>query len=94
MKVTFSPKAAFDLEQIGDYIAKDSPARAVTFIEDIERHCFKIAEMPEAYPARDDLKAGLKMALHGNYLILFSIEQKVIRIERIIHGARRISDLI
>ncbi len=31
MKLVFSPKAADDLEEIGDYIARDNPARALSF---------------------------------------------------------------
>jgi plasmid stabilization system protein ParE len=30
------------------------------------------------------------MAVHGNYLILFSILDKTVRVERIIHGARNL----
>jgi plasmid stabilization system protein ParE len=34
MTLVFSPKAAEDLEEIGDYIARDNPQRAVSFIEE------------------------------------------------------------
>jgi toxin ParE1/3/4 len=34
------------------------------------------------------------MAVHGNYLILFSVEAKAVRIERVIHGARDLGALI
>jgi toxin ParE1/3/4 len=50
--------------------------------------------MPSAFPSREDLAAGLQMAVHGNYLIFFRLQDEAVRIERIIHGARRIGDLV
>lgn len=93
MRLTFSPQAAIDLEEIGDYIARENPARAVSFLDEIEAHCRRIAEMPEALPTRDDLALGLRMAVHGNYLILFRVVEDTVRVERIVHGARKIEGL-
>jgi toxin ParE1/3/4 len=44
--------------------------------------------------SREDLAPGLQMAVHGNYLILFRAQETLVRIERIVHGARRLSDLV
>lgn len=35
MRLHFTPQAEIDLEEIGDYIALDNPARAVTFIQEV-----------------------------------------------------------
>lgn len=91
MKLVFSPRAALDLEEIGDYTARDNPSRAASFIREIERHCKRIARHPAAFPARDDLASGIHMALHGNYLILFRVLDKTVRVERVIHGARNLN---
>ncbi len=48
MRLLFSPSAALDLEQIGDFIARDNSSRACSFIEEISVHCAKITEMPSA----------------------------------------------
>ena len=87
------PKAVQDLEAIGDYIAADSPARAVSFIDEILDLCAQIAEHPEAYRRRDDLSKGLRQAIHGRYLILFTADGDKAVIERVLHGARRLEDL-
>lgn len=92
-KLSFSPQAALDLEEIGDYIARDNPIRALSFINELESHCYRIAEMPSAFPKRDDITPGLQMAVHGNYLILFNSDPKTVRIERIVHGARQLQTL-
>ena len=94
MRLSFSPKAAADLEEIGDYIARDHPSRALSFVDEIQAHCRRIAERPEAFPSREDLALGLRMAVHGRYLILFRVLSDAVRVERIVHGARRISDLV
>jgi toxin ParE1/3/4 len=87
MEVVFSPAAIADLEEIGDYIAQDSPARAETFVAEIRARCNRIADMPRAAPQRADLRAGIRMVPLGRYLIFYSIDDGI-RIERILHGAR------
>ncbi len=94
MRLSFSPAAALDLEEIGDYIARDNPERALSFLNELEAHCNRVAEMPAAFPTRDDIAPGLQMAVHGNYLILFHTESDSVRIERIVHGARQLKDLL
>lgn len=94
MPFSFSPIAANDLEEIADYIARDNPSRAVSFINELETHCHQIAELPEAYPLREDLAPKLRIAFHKNYAILFRLLEDTVRIERIVHGARDITQMI
>jgi len=70
-RVRLSQRAAIDLEEIGDYIARDNPHRAITFVDELQAACRKIADHPEAYLLRSDLAPGIRMAVHKNYLILF-----------------------
>jgi toxin ParE1/3/4 len=35
MQLLITPLTAFDLEEIGDYIAQDNPLRAGTFVADL-----------------------------------------------------------
>jgi toxin ParE1/3/4 len=91
LKLSVSPSAARDLEAIGEYIARDNPTGAVSFIREIKRQFRAIARRPAAFPARDDLAAGIRMAVHGKYLILFRVVEKTVRVERVIHGARNLT---
>ncbi len=93
MKLVFSPKAAADIEEIGDYIARDNPERALSFVTELEAHCQKILTAPEAFPSRDELLPGARMASHRRYLIFFRVHGKTVRIERIVHGARDLRNL-
>ncbi len=47
MQLLITPVAAFDLEEIGDYIAQDNPIRAGTFVAELRAHCEKICLNPE-----------------------------------------------
>jgi toxin ParE1/3/4 len=93
-EVVFSPTARLDLLQIGDSIAPDSPRRALTFIEELRAKAKKIAFRPFAYPPRNDLRQGVRMAVHGRYLILFEVDGSDVRVLRIVHGARDLRGLL
>jgi toxin ParE1/3/4 len=88
MNIIFSELAESDIEAIGDYIARDNPHRAVTFIRDMRGHCRQITTMPKGFPLRHDISAGLRMASYRDYLIFYHETESAIRIERILHGAR------
>ena len=88
------PKAVADLQTIGDFIAASDPQRAVSFIDQLLDLCTAIAERPYAYQRRDDLMQGVRQAVHGNYLVFFRIGDDGVVVIRILHGARRLEDLI
>ena len=88
MPVEFSPAAEKDLESIGDYIAKDNPTRAVTFIQEIRDRCRVLDEAPLAAPLRPDIASGIRLLVHKRYLIFYSVSEKTVRIERILHASR------
>ncbi len=93
MSVSFSPAAERDLEDIGDFIALENPRRAVSFIGQIRERCTIIASSPKAAPVRAEIMDGLRVVVHGNYLVFYHILNDEIRIERILHGARDIKRL-
>ncbi|MGD0190605.1 MAG: type II toxin-antitoxin system RelE/ParE family toxin [Rhizomicrobium sp.] len=87
----FSPEAQADLELIGDYIARDNPSRATSFVKELRARAASIAEMPKAHPKRDDLGRGIRMAVHRRYLIFFRERPGHVEISRILHSARDVS---
>lgn len=87
-RLTVLPAARADLLEIGDFIAQDSPARADSFVAEIEARMMQIAAYPRHFPARHDLYEGLRTARHGRYLIFFIEAGDEVRIVRILHGAR------
>lgn len=89
-----TPLAIDDIESIGDFIAADKPARALSFIDELLAICARIAKRPQAYRRRGDLASGLRQAIHGSYPLLFTVDSEGVVIERVVHGARRLEDLI
>ncbi len=90
MHLVFSPDAAADLEEIGDFIARDNPVRAVSFVQELRDHCMRFRRQPGLGTLRPDLAEGLRMVPHGRYLIFYRELEGVLRVERILHSARDI----
>jgi toxin ParE1/3/4 len=90
-RLLLSPRAVADLEEIADYIARDNPVRTASFLAELEAKCRAVAVSPELYPARADLAPGLRMAVHGRYLVLYRdlAGEETVRIERVPHSACR-----
>jgi toxin ParE1/3/4 len=95
-RLLFSPRAAAELDEIAAYIARDNPARAATFIAELEAQCRAVARLPLSYPTRDDLAVAVRIAGFRRYLVLSREVPKAnaVRIERVVHGARNLPRLI
>lgn len=87
-RLEFSPEATADLAEIGVYIAKDDPKRARSFVDELEARCVGLTEYPDTGRARRELAPDLRSKPHGQYLIFYRPGPAVVRIERILHGAR------
>lgn len=94
MDVHFTAKARDDLLKIGDFIAQDSPIRAISFIDELEEKCLSIADSPKAFSLVPRYEAhGIRRRVHGNYLIFYRVEAERVVIIHVLHGALDYSDL-
>jgi addiction module RelE/StbE family toxin len=89
-KIIWSPSSIEDLEQIYEYIAKDSPNQAGLFVEKIINLTEKIKDFPYIGKVikeyRDD---NYRELIIHSYRIMYKIINKMeIRILGVIHGAR------
>ncbi|KAB2711251.1 type II toxin-antitoxin system RelE/ParE family toxin [Brucella intermedia] len=88
MKVHFTDEATDDLQRIGDYIARDNPLRALSFIDEMERECLALAASPKAFPMVPRYeKQGIRRKVHGNYLIFYRLDGEQVIVVHILHGA-------
>ncbi len=87
MRIFVSPLAERDMESIGDYIAEDNPARALSFVAEIRAQCVTIGKSPKAYRARPELGDGIRSCAFGNYAIFFVADADSITVVRVLHGA-------
>ncbi|CDO34966.1 type II toxin-antitoxin system RelE/ParE family toxin [Novosphingobium sp. KN65.2] len=89
MIVHLSAEAEYDLEVIGDYIARDNPARAVSFLQELRTKCLGLADMPERFPLVPRYEAtGVRRRRHGDYLIFYRVYTENLTILHILHGAQ------
>jgi toxin ParE1/3/4 len=89
-----SAEAEADLEEIGDYIARENPVRAVSFIDEIEATCQKLAEQPLMGRSRDELRPSLRSFPHGAYLVFYRPLDNGVVVVRVLHGRRNLSRLL
>jgi toxin ParE1/3/4 len=95
VRLRFTQSAEADLEAIADWIAKDNPQRAHSFVYELRQSCYIIADAPEAWPLVERYRAqGVRRKLHGNYLIFYVWDESFTTVIHILHGARDYEDLL
>jgi toxin ParE1/3/4 len=95
MTLFFSAEARADLVRIGDYIARDNPLRALSFVEELEGRCKAILARPSAYPLVPRHEStGIRRAVHGNYLIFYRIAPEAVAIVHVLSGAMNVEALL
>lgn len=95
MIVEFTAAAEADLEVIGDYIAQDNPARALSFVRELSRSCLELADMPEAWPIVPRCEhQGVRRRVHGRYLIFYRVAEGRITILHVLNGAMDVEAIL
>ena len=87
MRYRISPKAEQEIAEIEEFISRENPVRALSYVQELRKKIAKVAVSPQLYRERPELKPGLRAAQHGNYLIFFRIVDQVVEIVRVRHGA-------
>jgi toxin ParE1/3/4 len=88
-KLIYRPRAAEDLEAIFQFIARDSPSRALHFVEGIERRCDLLRDAPEQGRARPDLRPGLRVVPYRRSVVItYQITGTLIEVLRIFYGGQ------
>jgi toxin ParE1/3/4 len=90
----FSRQADLDLEEIALFIARDNPARAFSFVEEIRQHCRRLLRFPEASRLRPEYGPGVRVSVFRRYLIFYVVDADVLRISRVVHGARNLPKIL
>jgi toxin ParE1/3/4 len=92
MNVRILAAAEAELEAIGDYIARDNPRRAVSFVRELRDKCLGLVDMAFAFPLVPRYEdRGVRHRVHGSYQIFYRVVgQPIERIDviHVLHGAR------
>ncbi|MBV9427987.1 MAG: type II toxin-antitoxin system RelE/ParE family toxin [Bradyrhizobiaceae bacterium] len=95
MIVVITEAAEADLQEIGDWIARDNPARALRFVQELRRRCESLIDGPRHYsrvPRYEHL--GIRRRVYRNYLIFYRIFADRIEILHVLHGAREYKSIL
>jgi plasmid stabilization system protein ParE len=95
--IRYLPIAAEDLLSIYDWIAGDSPERAVSFTEKLDKRISSLTKHPflGRIPKHEKLRAfGYRVLVIESYLVFYVVRGHIIEIHRVIHGSRHIDDIV
>ncbi len=96
MKVIWTQKALLRLEEIEEYIAIDSPDRAVDFVSELMNQADTLAEFPKSgrIVIEDDEQTRREL-IYSGYRIIYRVESAAVYILSVFEGSRliRVSDL-
>ena len=95
-RIRYLSTAQRDLLDIFAYIKKDNPTAAHSMLEKFDKSISQLGHNPflGAIPKDNRLKKlGYRILIVGKYFVFYVIKAKVIKIRRIIHGARQYSFL-
>ena len=93
-RYSLTEPAVADLEDIRDYIARDSPAFALRHLARLKQVFASLAEVPGQGRFRPELGSAVQSFPVGNYLIFYQQVDGDILILRVIHAARDFDTLI
>lgn len=89
MKVVLTAEAFGDLEQIGDYIARDNPVRARSFVQELIEKARQVGDLPQGFPLVPRYAhLGVRRRAHGSYLIFYRVEPDQVTVVHVLHGAQ------
>lgn len=93
MKITQTAQAQEDLIGIWAHVAADSLAAADRLLDEIGAKVKLLAAFPEMGVARDDLRAGMRVLVFNEYVVLYRLVRKSVEIVRVVHGRRDLRGL-
>ncbi|MCJ7784294.1 MAG: type II toxin-antitoxin system RelE/ParE family toxin [Desulfobacterales bacterium] len=89
LKIKWSPRAASNLEEICNYIAKDSEYYSILFAKKIINIVKAIPQFPKSGRIVPEYKDdSLREKIYGSYRIVYRLKADVVEIVAICHGSR------
>lgn len=95
--IRYLPVAESDLLEIFDFIAQDSPNRALSYLEKLDKRVGLLEHNPELgrTPRNQKLREyGSRVLIVESYLIFYIIRGQLIEVHRVVRGSRDVDDLI
>ena len=93
----YLPASQDDLLSILDFIAQDSPRRALKFIDKLDDRIGLLEDNPHLgrVPRHPKLRYdGYRVLVVESYLVFYTIRGQTIEVHRVVHGSRNLDQLI
>jgi len=90
-KVRLTDEAIRQIETISDYIAKESPLNAKRWLSQLQKRVDSLGNSAEGHAilySADVAGKEVRQTFHGTYRILYRIEDDVVHVVTVRHGAR------
>lgn len=97
LQIRYLPIAQEDLLSILEYIARDSPSRALKFVEHLDNRISLLRENPKLgrIPRHPTLaQEGYRVLIIEAYLVFYIARRTTIEIHRVIHGSRKLDHIV
>jgi toxin ParE1/3/4 len=96
--VRLTPLAEAELAAIADYIARDNPRRALSFVRELRERCLSLGRVPLSFPlVRRYEERGVRHCVHGHYQIFYrTAGDPVERVDvlHVLHSARNYAAIL
>ncbi len=93
--IKWAPRAASHLEQICEYISRDSEIYARIFAKKVLSIVEDIAVFPKAGRVVPEYRdPNLRERIYGNYRIVYRLKDGVVEIAAICHGAQLLARIL
>ena len=92
-RYVLAPLAKRDLQEIRDYIAKDSTTAARRVVRELRAAMESLVEMPGKGHLREDLGDDLRAWVVYSYLIIYRPETRPLQVVRVVSGYRDVPKL-
>jgi toxin ParE1/3/4 len=89
MPIRWTKTALRSVEEIADYIAKDNPKRAASFVMELQDAVTKVQAHPSIGRA-GRVPGTRELVLHKNYIAIYRVRVDVVEILRLHHSARNL----
>jgi toxin ParE1/3/4 len=88
-ELAYRPRAQEDLEAIYRFIAQDSPTRAFSFVDRIQKRCDLLRVSPQQGRLRPDLGPDLRIIPYGRSVVIaYRIVENTVEVLRVFYGGQ------
>lgn len=93
-EVRWSLTASDDLQQIEDFIARDSLLHAINFVDRLVESAGKLQKSPQIGRVVPEFgRSDLREVLFRGYRLVYLLKDGAVTILRVVHGARNLAAL-